>query len=377
MRALWRLYLYYLLIGLNFSSTVWMVFVLSRGGNAGWAEAGYHVGVLLAEVPTGSLADLFGRRRSILTGLALGVVGLAAYPWMQGTLSATLLLALEGVAASFLSGADTALLYEAAEAEGGPDLARRVLARCNMLRAAGWVIAPLAAGVLYEWQPLAPFLLRALVLAAIIAVVWGVREAPRPAVRQPGVWAQVRAAVGTVAGRPAIVVLLLFAWVWDLGITTNNLFGQAYFPALGLTMAAAGVALGIGHFASLVGSAAAEWLRAAAVGGVLRLGPLLVALAFLGMGLGRPLAAAVGYAAAQCLDGVIFPLWQGQINALIPSEQRATILSLSQLGFSLEMVFLFPAFSYLQPMARIWQVLGGAGLLLALLWLWRPRARCA
>lgn len=168
----------------------------------------------------------------------------------------------------------------------------RFLAGARHKEPSGWVAAPLAAGALYQWQPVSPFLLSALVPLAVVAVVVGMPEAPRPAVRQPGVRTQVRAALHTVAGQPAIVVLLLFGWAWDLGITVTNVFSQAYFPALGLSMAASGAVLAFGHLGSLLGSGAAERLRSGTAAVVLRLAPLAVAVAILGMGLGRAVAAA-------------------------------------------------------------------------------------
>ncbi len=109
-----RYYVYTVLSSLTFTWTTWFVFVASRGGNPGWAESAFHLAILLGEVPTGVVADLLGRRRSMLIGLVLSAASLFGYAWISDTLTACLLLGLTGLSLTFISGADTAMLDETA-----------------------------------------------------------------------------------------------------------------------------------------------------------------------------------------------------------------------------------------------------------------------
>ncbi len=133
-RNLHRYYVYTVLSSLAFTWTTWFVFVDSRGGNPGWAESAFHLAILLGEVPTGVVADLLGRRRSMLIGLVLGAASFFGYGLIRDTLTACLMLGITGLSLTFISGADAALLYETAAALGGEDFARRATARASALQ---------------------------------------------------------------------------------------------------------------------------------------------------------------------------------------------------------------------------------------------------
>ena len=61
--------LYQFFNGIIFTGPIWAVFLLSRGLSLtqfGIVEACLHVGMLIAQVPTGALADALGRRRLLV-----------------------------------------------------------------------------------------------------------------------------------------------------------------------------------------------------------------------------------------------------------------------------------------------------------------------
>src|SRR6187397_1541441 len=61
--------LYQFFNGIIFTGPIWAVFLLSRGLSLtqfGFVEASLHVGMLIAQVPTGALADALGRRRLLV-----------------------------------------------------------------------------------------------------------------------------------------------------------------------------------------------------------------------------------------------------------------------------------------------------------------------
>lgn len=83
--TLLRYDLYALINGLQFGWTTWLAFVVARGGNPGWAKSAFHLAILLGAVPTGILADLMGRRRSMLTGLFVGALSGFGYLLISDT----------------------------------------------------------------------------------------------------------------------------------------------------------------------------------------------------------------------------------------------------------------------------------------------------
>lgn len=87
-------------------------------------QAIFSVSVLILEIPSGYYADVFGRKKAIVLGTIFGSCGFTVYSLSQelgGFLIAELIL---GLGSSFISGSDSALLFESLKEtgqEGGYD----------------------------------------------------------------------------------------------------------------------------------------------------------------------------------------------------------------------------------------------------------------
>ncbi len=103
-----------------FDSAIWILFLQHRGfslAEIGLAEAAFHLAPVLLEIPSGSFADLVGRRWSLAIGSGLTVLA-AALLWNATTLPVVMLaLFVSGANYSFRSGADQAYLYDALSIE--------------------------------------------------------------------------------------------------------------------------------------------------------------------------------------------------------------------------------------------------------------------
>ncbi|MCY1633186.1 MULTISPECIES: MFS transporter [Marinifilum] len=72
----------------------------------------YSVAVVILEIPSGYLADVWGRKKSLILGAILGCLGFVVYSFsygFTGFLAAELIL---GIGSSFISGSDSAMLYD-------------------------------------------------------------------------------------------------------------------------------------------------------------------------------------------------------------------------------------------------------------------------
>ncbi|MRT93251.1 MFS transporter [Ancylomarina sp. 16SWW S1-10-2] len=75
-------------------------------------KAFYSVAVVIMEIPSGYFADVWGRRKTLILGSILGCLGFVVYSFSSdfyGFLLAEIVL---GIGSSFISGADSALLYD-------------------------------------------------------------------------------------------------------------------------------------------------------------------------------------------------------------------------------------------------------------------------
>ncbi len=72
----------------------------------------YSVVIALLEIPSGYIADQWGKKRALVLGLGLGVVGFASYSVSFGFWGFLLAELSLGIGQAFISGTDSALLYD-------------------------------------------------------------------------------------------------------------------------------------------------------------------------------------------------------------------------------------------------------------------------
>ncbi len=75
-------------------------------------QAVYSVSIVALEIPSGYLADAIGRRITIVLGCILGVAGFAIYSFTSGFWPFLIAETTLGIGSSFISGADSAILYD-------------------------------------------------------------------------------------------------------------------------------------------------------------------------------------------------------------------------------------------------------------------------
>lgn len=114
-------------------------------------QAGYSLTVALFEIPSGYLADIIGRKMSLIWGSLLGTVGfmvLSLSYTFEGFLTAEIIL---GIGGSFISGADSALLYDSLAAQSREHYYLRYEGRITALGNLGETVAAIGGGMLAAW----------------------------------------------------------------------------------------------------------------------------------------------------------------------------------------------------------------------------------
>src|SRR5947208_17090299 len=118
---IWRLFVVQALLGFILWVPIWVVFLQGKGlslTQVGLLEGVAWTITAFLEVPTGAIADRWGRKASIAAGASL--YGIAMFLILTEALSPAFLLgyALWYSSTAFVSCADSALLYDSLKADG-------------------------------------------------------------------------------------------------------------------------------------------------------------------------------------------------------------------------------------------------------------------
>lgn len=121
MKTVAKLKLIEFIDGMFFATIVTNLFAISQGvslSNAVIAQSVFAGTVFLSEIPTGFIADKFGRKVSMSLGYFLNAIGLLVVVLSPTTLGLYAMNIIRAIGTSLVSGANEALLFEASEKEG-------------------------------------------------------------------------------------------------------------------------------------------------------------------------------------------------------------------------------------------------------------------
>jgi MFS family permease len=343
---------------MDFSMTapIWVLYLRDQRGfsmtEITFLEVPLFLLIVFAEVPTGAVADRYGRRTSLM--LASGILAVSMYVYGVAESYALILVSnlTWALAFTFRSGADAALLYDSLEGIGREDEFQRIFGRLWALRsgaALGGLLlgAPIAAATSYSFA----IVLTAAVAAVAMGIAFLMHEEPRTVdVESRGVgWT---ASYSRVLGsglrealdKPTLRALFLFsAVVAAVAAAPLHLLQQPWLVAHDVVIAKVGLLQAASHAVALLSALAAAGL-------VARFG-LRAALAMLPLGLFvfcgllgavDHLAAGVAFLGVAAIAGLQEPLLADVVNRQIASERRATVLSVKQMFSNVLMAVFWP-----------------------------------
>ena len=349
-------YLFQFVRGFHFWLPVWFIFLQSQHGlsyvQIGLMEVLFGIATILAEVPTGAIADRFGRR----VALGMGTLGFAAATVLFATLNFPSLIVghlFMAITRTLMSGSDEALLFDSLRQLKRSDEYERHAGRASAVATASLLAATIFAGPLVsvlDFQTVIIISAAGMGLAGLIAL--SLREPPRresdfdaaqdhpPSPRSgAAVLNEMRQGVRIALRIRPVLWTILFAAVLLATLDLPDFFIQPFIRSHGIDPAQA---LGEGlsysglilpsFFGLMLGAIIAAPL-AARLGERRSLPAVMIvgALVFIPLLLFDHLALVASLALLAAATAAVHPLAGGYINRRIPSDQRATVLSVFSL----------------------------------------------
>ena len=118
-------------------------------------QALFALTIAVCEVPSGYIADIWGRRNAVIVGSILNAFGFLSLLWADSFMDFVVYEIFLGVGFSLISGADLALLYDTEiylKAMGKGKGAGKSISRLISIEAAASGVAGIVAGVLLIWS---------------------------------------------------------------------------------------------------------------------------------------------------------------------------------------------------------------------------------
>lgn len=359
------LYTHTFFASLRLTDAVWVALLAARGFSLweiGLAESIYHIVSLTCEVPSGMLADLLGRRRTLLCGEIIAILSNLPMLFSLNLFLVCLGMGASALSATMLSGTEEALVYDSLKMLGREDEYLKINANMSQIGQLSGGVGSLSslldsvwgfAG--YYWACIGAHFAAALAAFGLREPIVTEAQAARKTqslAALPGRFReQLRTSIACLRRNPLAVRLIAASAAICLPVYLGVMFAQERLVSLGWPTAWLCVPALTKGAASMLGLALGGRLHPrsrrsfyAACALMCGAGTLLVGTS----------PSAVGVLAGEAMVECLVDIWllheQRWLNDTIPSDQRATIISIDTAVYSLLMIPISPLVGWIGDM---------------------------
>lgn len=310
-------------------------------------QALFHLVVLLLEVPSGYLADVIGRKRTLVLGAVFMPLGMAAYAAGRSFAAFVVAESLLAVSISMRSGCDSALVFDSLRQIGRECEYKRYEGRGAFAGRTSTALSSVAGGLLAAVFLRLPFLINTGVALAMPALALSLAEPERAARRSRSpvrdIFGICRACLRQAHVRPVVLFGGLLMACHLTGVWAYFLL----YRDLGVPVGWFGVLFAVFQLAGAWGGARShsfsERFGAKAAVRLSFLSPgVFIALGLVpGVGL-LPLIPINAF-----LWNLAYPVLLERLNLAVSSDVRATVLSLASMAGSVLFIVVSPLFGLL------------------------------
>ena len=335
-RSLRLLPLWWVLRWAWLGEAIWVIYLIQdRGLTLGQVllfDAVVFGVTVLAEVPTGVVADRYSRRLSMVLGSLIAAGAFVAFG-LAGTIPVLLgSYVLFAVGSALMSGADDAFLFDSLRAVGRADEFAAVAGRLNGTMTVAIAGFTVAGGVMVIWTPLSwPIVVSGLLSLLAAGCAWLLVEPPRQLSQTSFLRTGRNAGLRMLRTRALRWIVVIAAAVQATELLVFSTF-QPILVGEGVPVWALGWIAASMMLVSALGSwSSGRFARTLGLDRSLRLLPAAAALAVLG-GASQLLWLFPLYALAVFSHAALHPLVAEYLSRRVPDDERATVLSVNQLA---------------------------------------------
>lgn len=343
-------YIFILTKNLDLTRGIWMIYLAMKGMSLyqlGILEGIFHITSFMMEVPTGLVADIYGRRVSRICGRFSSLISIAILILADGFYLFALSFVFSALSYNLESGAGEALIYDSLKEINEEERYMRVAGIQEVFFQGGQVLSLIVGGYLASKSYFYAFFATACIIIITIIQSFSFTE-PRielEHIKEKNVLKilkkQITESLNVLKSNKKIGFLIIFSQLIFVFGTSLFFYLQNFLKSNGFSEASIGIMLAASSLIGAVTAAAAYRVeKALKEKGVLLIMPIITIGCIWGIALTK--YHYIFYICMMAVEGIIFVVSSDYINKLIPSQTRATVLSFASMVFSFFMIFIFP-----------------------------------
>lgn len=346
-------YLCTFLTNLNMQSSVWVLYLAYCQMSLmqiGILEGIYHATSIICEIPSGALADLVGRKKSMILSRICVTISCMIMLFSRSFWLFALSFVIQAWGNNLNSGSEEALVYDSMKCLSEENLYIKINGRINTIIEISQAIATVAGGILAEYSYV--WCYGACVIISLLALlpVFLMMEPPflenSVSQEQSGGWQMVirhfKISFKILRGDLRILKIIVYFSMVFAAYTLLFFYSQQYYFDFGYSKIEISMIFLLAGIVSCLGALLSEKLYRRLGKGISVISAFSIAIALICCGFQKPVISILIFVIAGFFNSALYPVESEALNTLIPSEQRATLISVNSMFFSIMMIIMFP-----------------------------------
>lgn len=346
-----KLYLIDSLGGLMIGGASWVALLAARGFSTveiGFAESIFHIASMIFEIPSGALADVFGRKKIMILSSVMTIISSICMILSKSFAGITVTMIFSALSYNLASGTREALAYDSLKGAGIEEEYNKFASNDLMIYQIFSSTGTLLIGVALMLGYKKANMIDAILALACVLIGTTFFEVKTELNQKKSVIGRFKEVAVESAGfiktnRKARFIIFFNALTGAISILIL-FFLQAKLPEMGLKSIWLGPALFAMGLGAAIGAKAIEFFPNQRYRNIGIFSLAGVLLAFASLFTGNYWLVIIGGFIGSFSDNFLEVRTDVVLNGMVPSNQRATLMSINSFTFSLVMIVLAPIF---------------------------------
>ena len=346
-------YIYTFLNSANLTQGLWMIYLVSKGQSlfaVGLLESIFHITSFLMEVPTGAIADIYGRKISRLLSRIIFIFSIILLIFADSFIFFAISFIFSALSYNLESGSGEALIYDSLKVLKKEKKYMKIFGKIEVSYQLGSTVALILGGYLGSFNYNYAFV--GTLIITIISLFYGAFNFTEATFDKENnkkvkinflvsIKNQINNSLITFKNERKIGYLIVISMLMSSAATTFFFYLQNYFKFNGYSEFKIGIILSIASLIGAIGASQTHILeKHIKERGILMYLPIVMTISALGIAYTK--YEFIFYIFLTLGETILYVAVNDYINKLIESEYRSTILSFMSMAFSLCMIIIFP-----------------------------------
>ena len=340
-------YIYKFFSAFDITSAIWVLYLGYKGMSLveiGLLEGIFHITGFLSEIPTGALADLFGRRRIMIIGRLTSLISAIVMLFSNSFLGFAIGFILSAWGYNLNSGAEEALVYDTLKVLKREDEYLKINGRINLIIEISQGLAVFIGGLLSQINFSISYITAIVIGIFSLTISFNfievdIREEHEERVTLVN---HFKTSINILKNNGRLLNILIFFPIIYTFSAIVYFYGQQFLSDAGYSRASISIIFLFNGVLSSIGAILSNKIYKKFKSRGWLLISMIISLSIILIGYSSREILILIFLTVGFLTSILQPISSKLINSMVESKQRATIISVESMFYSLMMIILFP-----------------------------------